>query len=465
MQQNRFLILYSQDKTTHTENCPILYISGRLLFDKIRQQNLLQLKFQNIKNVSIQKVNISVDLYNDAEDIINTIAYTYEALNIEREEFFGDQIPIYLNEKNSKSFIIHIQFVNFYDSEEGIEKVWKNTNSLTYDIEYENIIDNVNPELIQIYRHEDEKCEYDEYLLHEYSDIWLCSCGTLCFNDESYCHNCGKSKQWIKDHLNTKYLTSKLQEQEKLEEEERKKELERLENRPEIVKKFDAVVKAITNHKWTRLEVIKIGCSIMVLFLIYTIANSTFGFGNRRFDVIKFNGEKIYISQDTGDSLKQKFGSDYDSDFYDATHESFEVTNDDGDSIWGNLSPDGLYAAGSESDSNAMKVGGIYNGYPAERAFKRLGEDTSDYYYFEGEYMFLFNDKNELVKTIDMSFPSDYEDVTGDIIYDNSRTTMYLSEAADYYPDEFKESIYAVDFCVKDNIISDLKVYNIKNLL
>lgn len=103
MQQNRFLILYSQDKTTHTENCPILYISGRLLFDKIRQQNLLQLKFQNIKNVSIQKVNISVDLYNDAEDIINTIAYTYEALNIEREEFFGDQIPIYFH-KNLLNF-------------------------------------------------------------------------------------------------------------------------------------------------------------------------------------------------------------------------------------------------------------------------------------------------------------------------------------------------------------------------
>ena len=66
-------------------------------------------------------------------------------------------------------------------------------------------------------------------------------------------------------------------------EEELKKEQERLENRPEIVKKLDSFFTKIKNHKWTKLDFIKIGCCIAVIILSYYILNSTFGFGNRKF--------------------------------------------------------------------------------------------------------------------------------------------------------------------------------------
>lgn len=487
MPQNRFDIVYSQDNTLHTENCPLLYVGGRLLFDKIKNQKLLQLKFQNIKNAIINSATISIELYGNDKKLLDTLSHTYESIEIKRDNDFGEQIPIYLQESEAALFIVQINSVNFYDINKDSNDVWENNINITYEITQDEIIDEFDPELIKIFREEKEVYSFDKYVFKEYSDMWSCTCGALNFNDEEQCHFCEKNKRWIEEHQNKEYLISKIQEKERLKEEELKKEQERLENRPEIVKKLDSFFTKIKNHKWTKLDFVKIGCCVAVFILVYYILNLSFGFGNRRFNIVKFNGNKINILEDKQDFLEKTFGSRIKFDRYEnlitsvndpsfdnSIYTSFKISNDSGDNLIEGCMEYGEIAIIC-TENPSINVGGIHVGDSEEKAFKLLKSDET--HSISNKCIFLLGEKNELLSTIDMHVPEDYEDVTGDVWesyvddgffeYDEDDDTLTLYGAKLYYPEEFKKASYAIQLIINDNddTIDSITIINISNLL
>ena len=171
MPQNRFDIVYSQDNALHTENCPLLYVGGRLLFDKIKNQKLLQLKFQNIKNAIINSVTISIELYDNDKKLLDTLSYTYENIEIKRDDDFGEQTPIYLQESEAELFIVQINSVKFYDIDKDSNDIWKNNINVTYEITQDEIIDEFDSELIKMFREEEEVYSFDKYVFKEYTEL------------------------------------------------------------------------------------------------------------------------------------------------------------------------------------------------------------------------------------------------------------------------------------------------------
>lgn len=470
MPQNRFYIVYSQDNALHTENCPLLYVGGRLLFDKIKNQKLLQLKFQNIKNAIINSVTISIELYDNDKKLLDTLSYTYENIEIKRDDDFGEQTPIYLQESEAELFIVQINSVKFYDIDKDSNDIWKNNINVTYEITQDEIIDEFDSELIKMFREEEEVYSFDKYVFKEYTDMWSCTCGALNFNDEDQCHFCEKNKRWIKEHQNKEYLISKIQEKERLKEEELKKEQERLENRPEIVKKLDSFFTKIKNHKWTKLDFIKIGCCIAVIILSYYILNSTFGFGNRKFNIVKVNGNKINILEDKRETLENKFDSNIEFNHYgDDDYYSFNVLDEDDESLLeGNVDYGGTYLIwlGDDSDNSAT-VGGVKIGDSKNKALKKFGSSNVEDYSLTDEVMFLFNDKSKMISSFGMEVPYDYVEVTGDteLTYlDEDDDLMWYGGAKRYYSDEFDESSYAVLLTFDDEVLSEIIIYNINYL-
>ena len=126
MQNSRYSVLYELEENLHIPFCPIVCTKGRLLSDIKKRDTLVQMKFQNIIDSTILSAEVTINGYDDANNkLVNSISWKYENLEVQREEFFGDRIPIYLDNYNIKYFDIQIQKVTFIN-DSLVKRSWKN---------------------------------------------------------------------------------------------------------------------------------------------------------------------------------------------------------------------------------------------------------------------------------------------------------------------------------------------------
>lgn len=170
MSNNRFAIIHSQPNITHITTCPILYVSGRLLYDRRIKDSLIQLKFQNIVDGIINSVTISIDGYDENnEKIIDSMIWEYDNLSIKRDSAFGSEVAIYLNNVNVKSYSIIIQKVSYMHNNKSIN--WENNdNLLNYTIDIKSMKEGLGAELKNQYNKEDN-CKYDDTMCQEYDNL------------------------------------------------------------------------------------------------------------------------------------------------------------------------------------------------------------------------------------------------------------------------------------------------------
>ncbi len=224
MNNTRFNIIYESSDIDHTENCPVLMVGQRLLYDYQKRDCLAQLKFRNIYDCKIFSIGVGVVGYAiDGTTVLKTLSYNFKDLNLCRDDECGDQTPLYLNNHEIKKIEVTIIQVSY--EQDNKQLLWENNDSLgNYSLQFFKIEDRWSPELLECYQRESKCNKKDIYYLGDYGDIWTCSCGSVNSQSENVCHKCGKSKQWIKDSLSLEYLTPKIEKKQQRDREQKEYE-------------------------------------------------------------------------------------------------------------------------------------------------------------------------------------------------------------------------------------------------
>lgn len=112
----RYSRLFSLPENLGQYGCPVLISAGALLKDNNTGKLLVQLKFRNISEQIIKSVKIKVNAYDTAGcELKGVEAFSYLDLAVGRDKEFGNQTPVILPDKTTRSFSVEILSVAFMD--------------------------------------------------------------------------------------------------------------------------------------------------------------------------------------------------------------------------------------------------------------------------------------------------------------------------------------------------------------
>ena len=84
-------------------------VAGALLYDKVTQSMLIQLKLENNGTQTLTGVLVKCELYGEnRENVLGETFYQYEGLHVASGEAFGEQTPIAIQPRGVQSFDVSI---------------------------------------------------------------------------------------------------------------------------------------------------------------------------------------------------------------------------------------------------------------------------------------------------------------------------------------------------------------------
>ena len=221
--------LYSLPERLYTVGAPVVVAAGALLKDNRNGNIIVQLKIQNICNKIIKAVTVKVTSMDTVGRALGEdTEYQYLDLNVKRNEFFGQQVPIIVPNEQTHSYSVKVTEVAFDDN-----TVW--TGNDTWEpLEKPDPIEKkiTNGELARQYRIKYGKGS--KYLLKKEKDLWFCTCGTINREDEISCRSCHIDRKKLEE-FNLDVLKKECDE--RLEEERKERERKQAEAEAEAKKK------------------------------------------------------------------------------------------------------------------------------------------------------------------------------------------------------------------------------------
>lgn len=185
----RYVNLFSLDNARYKIGAPAMVYAGALLLDKKNNQLLIQLKLLSLSNILIKAIKVKFALYDTAKrEIENNPEFEYLDLSIMPGKYFGDRVPIYLDDNTARYFEPYICEIVFSDN-----TVWKDDgNDWSIISPAQKLIDYYKiPEMVIKFK---KHCgERSEYIPGRVLDLWLCTCGTYNKIDCVSCMDCGCS--------------------------------------------------------------------------------------------------------------------------------------------------------------------------------------------------------------------------------------------------------------------------------
>ena len=106
---NRYEKIYALPAEATDGNNDVSVVAGALLYDKVTQSTLIQLKLENNGTQTLTCVLVKCVLYGEnRENVLGETFYQYEGLHIASGEAFGEQIPIAIQTQGVQSFDVVI---------------------------------------------------------------------------------------------------------------------------------------------------------------------------------------------------------------------------------------------------------------------------------------------------------------------------------------------------------------------
>ena len=177
--------LYSLSERLYTMGAPVVVAAGALLKDNRNGNIIVQLKIQNIYNKTIKAVTVKVaSMDTVGRTLGEETEYRYLDLNVKRNEFFGQQVPIVVPDEQTRSYSVKVTEAVFDDN-----TVWTG-NEIWEPLEKPDPIEKkiANGELVRQYRIKYGK--NSKYLLKQEKDLWFCTCGAINHESELSCCSC-----------------------------------------------------------------------------------------------------------------------------------------------------------------------------------------------------------------------------------------------------------------------------------
>ena len=177
--------LYSLPERLYTMGAPVVVAAGALLKDNRNGNIIVQLKIQNICSKTIKAVTVKITSIDTVGRTLGEeTEYQYLDLNVKRNEFLGQQVPIIVPNEQTRSYSVKVTEVAFDDN-----TVWVG-NEIWEPLEKPDPIEKkiANGELARQYRIKYGK--NSKYLLKQDRDLWFCTCGAINHESELSCCSC-----------------------------------------------------------------------------------------------------------------------------------------------------------------------------------------------------------------------------------------------------------------------------------
>ena len=177
--------LYSLPERLYTMGAPVVVAAGALLKDNRNGNIIVQLKIQNICSKTIKAVTVKITSIDTVGRTLGEeTEYQYLDLNVKRNEFLGQQVPIIVPNEQTRSYSVKVTEAAFDDN-----TVWAG-NEIWEPLEKPDPIEKkiANGELARQYRIKYGK--NSKYLLKQDRDLWFCTCGAINNESELSCCSC-----------------------------------------------------------------------------------------------------------------------------------------------------------------------------------------------------------------------------------------------------------------------------------
>lgn len=183
---DRYKALFSIKPYIYSPGVPVLICAGKLLWDGFSNRPCVQLKLQSLSSKVIQSASVQIESMDYSGEVIETQTHVYNQLNIARDQFFGDQEVILLNDTSGTSFSVSVTEAVLYD---GTVLIPDEQNAIQLP-ELEPLMTSLeyNFELEKQFQIENGKNHV--YAPAVVKDVWRCSCGAINNEKEKICHKC-----------------------------------------------------------------------------------------------------------------------------------------------------------------------------------------------------------------------------------------------------------------------------------
>ena len=228
MDNERYKIVVHDTEPQYTSNCPILLQALAITKDNEKNKVLVQCKFENLGYKQIAAIYISIKCCAiDDKPLEDLETFVYMDLKVRQYDEFGDRVPIYLPDNETRKIVITLKKVVYEDG-----TVWENKENIPYtkltfsvsplsslkpfDEQYRRELQKISPKWA---KHND---------LPAYTDIFVrCGCGEILVNEDNIvCPNCSTSLKKLNEIQDKEYLLNKLDSYNKEQEEKEHQEEE-----------------------------------------------------------------------------------------------------------------------------------------------------------------------------------------------------------------------------------------------
>ncbi len=203
----RFNIVFDMGKLLYAKETKIVIEKAVLTKDNETGKVFAQIKMKNVLSQTLIAVKITLTGYDVSGEKIEEKEFTYLDLAVNQGREFGRKTPVEFQNSTVRSFNVKITETVYSDGSK-----LTGTESEYYPVpEPELLSSKLSKAEIEQYEKSNEISSAD-YIVTEFSDLWICTCGKMNTIDSNSCYSCGASRENLKRTLDKDLLDEEIKE-------------------------------------------------------------------------------------------------------------------------------------------------------------------------------------------------------------------------------------------------------------
>lgn len=205
---NRYIQRYRLSARQYTAGCPVVLAAGALLEDTQQPRLVAQLKYTSLSDKTIIALTVTVHCLDSMGADLGTVLFSYESLDAQRGQSFGQYTAIVLPYAQTARFRVAIDSVTFADN-----TVWTMPDDALWGVlpAFISLADALSDnKLLAI---SCGKLPKGRYSYATPADLWYCTCGGVNHQGEEVCHRCGLAQNVVAQYASSVGLAETQQEQ------------------------------------------------------------------------------------------------------------------------------------------------------------------------------------------------------------------------------------------------------------
>lgn len=216
----RYQCLFRLQDNLYSDGSPVIVAAGALLKDNNDGRILAQLKLQSISPLRVRACKVTLTAYEPNGCVAETIDnFQYLDLNVNRDEYFGQKVPVYFRSASVRKYSVAVTVVVFSNG-----SVWSNPVSAWTQLPAPKPLKRKLQDAEMVKQYNIDSGGESLIVPERINSLWYCACSSINLPSEDYCHNCRRSYSNLISALDKDVLADHMERRHKKEESDRRKQ-------------------------------------------------------------------------------------------------------------------------------------------------------------------------------------------------------------------------------------------------